>query len=329
MTPIGKQHGDRRLASEAFHIQAAAATEALALGHPEVDVEHLLLGLLVVGGPSARVLAGVGADLQALRRALSEVQQLDLDELEVAGTTQRTVLHARERSAAPAVPVSGRAQDLLDAAPRGADDRALLTALIDDEGQRTRRLLEHLGVDAQEVYEQLVPERTPGVPAPTASGSGEEAFAALRGAAPEGSFWIEASWSQELPVAVEQVWALVSDPSRRPEWDPGITSVTVTADGLEQMTASGGGQRTQHVAQFDPHRAMAWRQRGVGTAALPVEATEQVLQLVLEPHGGSTRLYLHHSSPGRGTGVRLSRPLLVRIMRTRLRLMAQAIGQSC
>ena len=328
MSRTGKQHHDGRLTSEAFQIQVAAATEALALSHPEADVEHLLIGLLVAGGPSARVLTGAGEDLQSLRRALSEVQQLDLDGFGVTGTAQRTVLHANERDAALAVPVSGRAQDLLDAAPRWADDRALLVALLDDEGGRARRLLEHLGIDAQEVREQLGSEHVPTASAPVPSGLDEEAFAELRGPAPTGSFWIEASWSQELPMPVEKVWALVSDPSRRPEWDPSTTSVTVTADGLEQLSGKRGDARTQRVTQLEPCRAIAWRQRGTGTATLPVEATEQVLQLVLEPGDETTRVHLRHRSPGRGRGVRLSRPLLVRMMRTRLRFMAQAIAQS-
>ena len=55
----------RTLGTEVFAIRSAAAVEATAFGHPEVDVEHLLLGLMVVGGPSAQVLTAAGAELAA------------------------------------------------------------------------------------------------------------------------------------------------------------------------------------------------------------------------------------------------------------------------
>ena len=70
-----RKDGNRSLVLEVHHVRVAAAAEALALGHPEVDVEHLLLGLLVVGGPSARAMTGAGADLRALRSAVAEVAE--------------------------------------------------------------------------------------------------------------------------------------------------------------------------------------------------------------------------------------------------------------
>jgi hypothetical protein len=50
--------------TESTYISLAATEECARLGHAEIDGEHLLLALLVVGGPSARRLhdAGVGID---------------------------------------------------------------------------------------------------------------------------------------------------------------------------------------------------------------------------------------------------------------------------
>lgn len=331
MTRTDRQQGDRALAFETYPIQVAAAAEALALGHPEVDVEHLLLGLVVVGGPSARALTGAGIDLDALRRAQAQVAGQDLAALGITAPAQRAVLHAGQRSAALAVPVGGRARDLLDAAPFRGDDRALLLALLDDEGRRARRLLEHLGIDVEVLRERLGGEHAPAPAARDRDGRDGQlghAFAALRGPAPAGGFWIEASWSQELPVPAERVWALVGDPARRAEWDPDVTAVAVTAEGVEQLTLRSGRATTQRVVQLEPGRAVAWRRRGAGTAEVPAEATEQVLQVVLEPVGATTRVHLRLSSPGRGRGVRLSRPLLARMVRTRLRVQADVIAQA-
>ena len=149
-------------------------------------------------------------------------------------------------------------------------------------------------------------------------------LAELRGPAPAGMRWMEASWSQLLPVPAERVWALVSDLSRRPEWDARTTSVTVDADGRERRTDPEGRTVTQTVVQSVPGWAIAWR---VDTSDT-VEGTSQVLQLVLQPAGTDTRLQVHRCWPTRGLGVRLSRPLLVRMVRVALRVQAQGIAQA-
>lgn len=48
----GERLDDRHLREQWYLIRLAAGTEALRFGHHEVDVEHLLLGLLATGGPS-------------------------------------------------------------------------------------------------------------------------------------------------------------------------------------------------------------------------------------------------------------------------------------
>lgn len=70
--------GRRSLSWEVEYIRAAAGVEAVALRHPEVDIEHLLLGLLTTDGPSSSVLAEAGTDLAAVRRGVREVQRLQL-----------------------------------------------------------------------------------------------------------------------------------------------------------------------------------------------------------------------------------------------------------
>lgn len=121
----------RRPTFDVDHVVTAATAEALALGHPEVDVDHLLVDLLVVGGPSARALVAQGGDLPAARCAAQEEQEEHLRELGLTAG-RRPVLRAAARTAARPLPVNGR---------------ALLRTMVGDEGGRTGRLLERMAID--------------------------------------------------------------------------------------------------------------------------------------------------------------------------------------
>ena len=193
-----REHGHRSLGSHMHYIRSAGAVEAVAPGHPEADVDHLLLGLLATGGPSAQVLTGAGVGLAAVRRAVTEVQERDLGELGVTTVPQRPTIRAASRHVGLAVPVNGRAKDLLEGTPYRGDDRGLLLALLGDDGRRVLRLLERLGVDVTELRDRATRGRPPAAaaPPPEADWPG----AALRGPAPAGTTWLEASCSQVLPV---------------------------------------------------------------------------------------------------------------------------------
>ena len=158
--------------------------------------------------------------------------------------------------------------------------------------------------------------------------SPHEDFSSIRGPAPAGAFWMEVTRSQQLPLPLERVWALVSDPARRGEWDPSASRDSAVG-GPGQVPPGGEAKPEWRIVRVEEPRCIAWR-----SSASPEEATgpggavDQVLQVTLQTRGGGTHLTLHHASPGRGIGVRLSRLLLTRIMATRLRLMVRAISQS-
>lgn len=190
--PDGREQRDRAgrrsLGWEVEFIRSAAAVEAVALRHPEVDVEHLLLGLLATGGPSSRVLTEAGADLAAVRRGVREVQRLQLADLGIAAVPPPAPVHAGLWSARHALPLNSRAEELLHTPSYRGDDRGLLLALLDDDGRRARHLLEHLGVDVDRLRELAAgplpvtdagPEDAPGAP------GGD-----LRGPVPEGMHWM-------------------------------------------------------------------------------------------------------------------------------------------
>jgi ATP-dependent Clp protease ATP-binding subunit ClpC len=55
------------------HALAMAQAEAVALGHPAIGAEHLLLGILRTEGPARDALRSVGVDLDRARVALEAV----------------------------------------------------------------------------------------------------------------------------------------------------------------------------------------------------------------------------------------------------------------
>jgi Clp amino terminal domain, pathogenicity island component len=110
--------------------------KATAFGHPEVDVEHLLLGLMVVSGPSAEVPTAAGVEVTALRRALGEVQREDLGELGVdVATPQSPPVRAAHRPH-QVLPLNGRAAELMEAVALPHRRPRVLEALLADGSGR-------------------------------------------------------------------------------------------------------------------------------------------------------------------------------------------------
>ena len=310
----------RKLGNEVHHIRVAAAVEAIAFGHPEVDVEHLLLGLLVLGGPSAQILSRTGIGPDAFRRAIGDMQERELAELGIdLAPPAPTPLRAADRFVGMELPLNDRARDLIETPSYFGDDRGLLRALLDDHSGRIARLVEHLGADVDDLREKVAHDPLP--PATTPSPGGGRPSAAPSGPPPSGTFWVEATLTHDLPVPVDRVWPMISDPGRRHEWDPFCRSVTVDDHGVEQVTPPEGAAVTQTVRTVVPEREITWDR-------LPGTGVTETSQIVLTELAEGTRLTLHRHFPGRGRTWRVLRPLLVRLVRAQLRAQAQGIGQA-
>ena len=67
-----------------------------------------------------------------------------------------------------------------------------------------------------------------------------------------------------LPAAPEEVWGLVSDPARLPQWWPGVTRVEeATADAWTTVLSSPKGKAVRvdySLVEADPERRVVWRQ---------------------------------------------------------------------
>lgn len=131
-----------------------AREEAEALGEAELRPEHLLLGLLRdEGGRAASALAAAGVTLEAARAGASGLR---MTEKRRAGKK----LQPGERLPVSPDARSAMEESLREAVRRGDDHLGvehLLLAIIHDEAGPALRLLEGLGVGADEV-ERLVDE---------------------------------------------------------------------------------------------------------------------------------------------------------------------------
>ncbi len=114
----------------------------------------------------------------------------------------------------------------------------------------------------------------------------------------------------EIARPPEDVFSYVTDPSRMPEWQQGVTSGRLEGVGVGSRCITtrkmGGSSRevVTEIIEYDPpHR---WADHGI---AGPIRA---VVEVVIEPSGtGGSRLEISVDFEGHGIG-KLLVPLLVR-----------------
>ncbi len=283
-------------------IEIAAGREASLAGHAEVGFEHLLLGALVSGGPGARFLMDAGLDLTEARATVGallreDLALLDIDTPGLSAGGEEPVL----------IPQSERVSELLVECAWSGGDVALIAALIDDGGGRVRRLLERSGVDPDLVRAGL------GELSPS-----EQVHPSDPGADPEG--WDGLTYEREVPVSAERLWALVSDPRRRAEWEPGEAEARVVGDGVVELVPANGPVRRETVAHRVEGREITW--------ARVDEEAGQTLRIAVEPVGERARLRVRRSWPSALRHRRIANRLLHWIIRGQVRMRVQAIAQA-
>jgi uncharacterized protein YndB with AHSA1/START domain len=106
-----------------------------------------------------------------------------------------------------------------------------------------------------------------------------------------------------VPKGVEEVWELVSDPARLPDWWPGVTRVEdATAVAWTTVLTSPKGKAVRadytRVAATEPER-LVWRQE---LAATPFERilAESTTSVELAPAEGGTRVQVELDQKPRG-----------------------------
>ncbi len=314
------RHG--ALMTSMHQIRVAAALEAIALGHTEVDVDHLLLGLLSAGGPSARLLGAAGMDLRSARTA---VVAEDLHRLGALGVSpapgDAATTTARDMTRAIAVPLSGRARQVMDESAYRSDDRSLLVTLISSGGHRVLGLLERLRVDVDALRASAAEDSPAAGPACRGHARAPEQRSPL----PNGFAWNHACYTQVLPTSAATLWDVVVDPVRVGEWQPNYKFVAGEGDRVQYLEDASGRPWARDVLHVLPQRSVTWRLRDASMQA----GMHQELQAELEDDGdGGTRLRLSRDWPSRGLSWRLLRPLMTRVVRVQLRALALGLTRA-
>lgn len=101
-----------------------------------------------------------------------------------------------------------------------------------------------------------------------------------------------------LKASPEELWPLVSEPERLPEWFTFAESVEVTGERRRTMHGRWGKKRSeidQEIVELEPGRAIGWRhvaERLDGKPA-PRFAKHTLFTIRLEPREDGTRVVLH------------------------------------
>lgn len=300
-------------------LSGAASREAARTGRTEVDFEHLLLGLLVNGGPGARLLMESGVGLAEARSAVDDLLREDLALLGV----DAPVPPPADEDAKGWLPYTPRLGEVEYDSPLAGGDAVLLAALIDDEGGRVRRVLDRLGADTDQIrrdLDALVEDPSAAEDSRAPADRTEDAEVA-----PEG--WEYAYYDLDVPVSAERIWDLVSDPERRSEWEPAQVRSRLLDDGVVEMTKQvedwTGQTFRESITRSVPGREVTWTREEHGSRP------ERVLRILIEPAGQGSRLRLRSCRP---VGLAAHRVLARRVIRWLVRRMmqgeAQAIAQA-
>ncbi|WP_106850280.1 SRPBCC family protein [Blastococcus sp. Marseille-P5729] len=275
-------------------VSAAASDEAARAGSPEMDIDHLLVALAMSGGPAGAILRRHGVSLDSVRAAITAVRDRELSTLGITAT---------ETGPMPQRPLgdvnldwSRRAQEVLSGTGGEYDGTGLLRSLLAEPSGTIAQILRELNVDPDAVRADIDSAKTQGL--------GTDVRYEHRGrhlpTAAEGF----------APAPVEQVWELVSDPLRLPEWDSAVQAISPAGPGKwigrqDRRKLRGGiveGHQQMQIrvlaSEADTHRVIYERtwpsRRRSGDHRVTVE---------LEPVKDGTRVIVH-SSVRLASGVR-------------------------
>lgn len=278
-----------------YDLSLAGAEEASRLGEQNGDIDHLLLALTINEQVAGQILRALGASLERTRAA---VEQQHADQLASLGVQAampgpgRITYHERGEFA-----WNDRALDVLRRAGQGGkrgDAAAVLRELVDEGSGLVEAILQRLDTSPQQVRELLdQAERYPAMPTRVADNGRS----------------ISGAGAAHIPAPVAEVWALLSDPARMPEWDLGfgrVDDLPATAAPGTAWTAyaletapNGKPQRINperrrariELIESEPATAIEW----VTTWPDSPTSNRRRMRIELEPAAGGTRLLVRQA----------------------------------
>jgi uncharacterized protein YndB with AHSA1/START domain len=106
-----------------------------------------------------------------------------------------------------------------------------------------------------------------------------------------------------VPATPEEVWGLVSDPARLPQWWPGVTRVEeVTEDAWTTVLASPKGKAVRvdySRVEADPERRLVWRQE-IEESPFERILASSTTEVALAPEADGTRVTVSLDQRPRG-----------------------------
>lgn len=283
-----------RSAATMYALSLAGMEEASRLGQRDADLDHLFIALVTSEQTAGQVLRAVGITLRGAREAVAEQHAEQLRALGVE--------HAPPAPGPIVFHETGgyewtkRAQDVLNkASARGNDGSAsvVLRELLAEPSGLIDAVLARLGVSAGEIGARLdAAERIPEFGEVSKPGGGV----------------LTRTMRSFVPAPVAEVWALLADPERMPEWEDLLAEVSVpegiVARGLRPGDAWEGTAVTEFsdgkpaklgpemlriavdLLVFEEASRISWRLRYPDAP----RANSRCVTITLEPAAGGTQL---------------------------------------
>lgn len=204
-----------RYATTSQTLSLTAMEEASRRGLREADLEDLFLALVLSDQPAGQALRHLGITIITARAAVEDHQKEQIASLGIAVDIPKPgniVFHETG-----GYEWSGRARDLISRAGekgRTADAAAVLRELLDEPSGLITELLHGLGTTPATVIDEL--------------GRAESSRPATTDPKVCHRREVTGSTGAFAPAAIEDVWTLLSDPARIPEWEPAIGTVQDT-----------------------------------------------------------------------------------------------------
>ncbi len=274
-------------------LSLAAMEEASRRGRHDADLDDLFLALVLSDQTAGAVVRAAGITLDRAREAVDAMHTAQLRsigvDVDVPGE-RRIVFHeTRGYEWTP------RALNVLKRAgsKNSGDASAVLCELLREPSGLIEDLLVRLDTSAAELGAALE-----AVEAHSSPGTGKKRRIA----------GITGQVETFVPAGIEEVWSLLADPARMPEWNPSVGSVqqdgdgaatavgtswlvvapTVHPDGKPAKVKEEFRRRRMELTEFAPPSQIAWRTSYLDA----VRANSHVLTIELAPAAGGTQLQL-------------------------------------
>ena len=308
--------------AEAQAYTLAAMEEASKMGQRLVGVDHLFLALTLNEGVAGQVLRGAGATLERSRAAIRDMRAEQLAGLGITAPDPEGDIDFHSTGGYDLGEPVNEVLKRATARKQKGDTPAVLRALIAEPSGVVDEILERLGIAPAEILTLL--DEAEGVSLPGSADPRERDVVTGR-------------FRAFIPAEVSEVWALLADPERLPEWDsliehaegpvgaepgsePGSGAAVGDVVHARMRTHSSDGKKLKTRAEVrnlryeliacEPEREIAWR---LDYPDAP-KANSRRLEITLEHAAGGAQLAFllaWERSPGRRRSLLgfLARPL--------------------